>query len=140
MVKHYPRQDKQLQGKLRTVAREMRHEPTPAEELLWQRLRARRLCGYRFHRQHCIDRFIVDFYCAQRGLIVEVDGEVHQRQVAADQEREQALTTLGFRVIRFPNAQVLEQTDQVLEQILDALEVTPSPKSGFDDFGEGAGG
>jgi very-short-patch-repair endonuclease len=140
MVKHYPRQDKILQGKLRTIARHMRHEPTPAEDLLWQKLRARHLHGYRFHRQYSIDRFIVDFYCASAGLIIEVDGEVHKRQVEADQEREQKLNHLGFRVLRFTNDQVLKQTEYVLQQILDAIEVTPSSKMGLDIFGEGAGG
>jgi very-short-patch-repair endonuclease len=140
MAKHFPHQDEKLRGKLRIVARQMRHEPTLAENLLWHRLRAFRLSGYKFRRQYAIDRFIVDFYCPGTGLIIEVDGEVHRQQVEADQEREQVLTGLGFRVIRFTNAQVLGQTDQVLQQILDALEGTPSPKSGFDDFGEGDGG
>lgn len=57
MVKHYPRQGPQLRGKLRYVARQMRREPTPAEDLLWQRLRGRQLSGFKFHRQHAIDRF-----------------------------------------------------------------------------------
>jgi very-short-patch-repair endonuclease len=140
MVKHYPRQDTQLRGKLRTVAREMRQEPTPVENLFWQRIRARQLCGHRFHRQHSIDRFIVDFVCSKAALVIEVDGDVHRQQVEADQEREDILNRLGFRVTRFTNPQVPEQTDQVLQQIIYALEGTPSSKSGFDDFGEGAGG
>ena len=140
MTKHYPRQDPQLRGKLRVVARQMRHEPTPAEDLLWQRLRGSQLNGYKFRRQYSIDRFIVDFYCPSAALIIEVDGEVHQQQVEADQEREQGLMELGFRILRFTNAQVLGQTEQVLQQVLDSLVGTPSPKSGFDDFGEGAGG
>jgi very-short-patch-repair endonuclease len=99
----------------------MRHAPTPAEDCLWQRLRNRQLSGYRFHRQFTIDRFIVDFICLSAAVIVEVDGDVHRQQVEADQEREQILARLGFRVMRFTNAQVLEQTDRVLEEILDEL-------------------
>lgn len=140
MPKHFPPQDEKLRGKLRIVARQMRQAPTQAEDLLWQRLRHFRLNGYKFRRQYSIDRFIVDFYCPSTGLIIEVDGEIHRQQVEADQEREQVLAELGFRVIRFTNAQVLGQTDQVLQHILYALEGTPSLKSGFDDFGEGAGG
>jgi len=140
MVKHIPFQITQLRGKLRTVARRMRREPTLAEQVLWQRLRGRQLAGFKFHRQYSIDRFIVDFYCASAGLIVETDGGVHAQQVEADQEREELLTSLGFRVIRFTNTQVLEEIDQVLESIQSALEDTPSPKSRFYDFGEGAGG
>ena len=78
----------------------MRHEPTPAEALLWTHLRNRQLCGYRFHRQHQIDRFIVDFVCLMPKLVIEVDGAVHQQQVTADLEREQILQSLGYRIIR----------------------------------------
>jgi very-short-patch-repair endonuclease len=140
MGKHFPSQNSRLRGKLRTAARELRHIPTPAEDMLWWRLRGRQLSGYKFHRQYAIDRFITDFYCAKSGLVIELDGEIHQQQIEADEEREQILTALGFRVIRFKNDQVLCQTDQVLQRILDTLEGTPSPKSGFDDFGEGDGG
>ncbi len=122
MVKHHPRQDQLLRAKLRNIARQMRHEPTPAEDLLWQRLRSRQLAGYKFHRQYTIDRFIVDFFCSGAGLIVEVDGAVHQQQVEADQEREQIITELGFRIIRFTNTQVLEHSDLVLQKILEALQ------------------
>ena len=151
MVKHYPRKDPRLREKLNLAARQMRHEPTPAEALLWQRLRDRQLSEHRFRRQYAIDRFIVDFVCLKSALIVEVDGAVHQQQVESDQEREEILKALGFRVIRFSNAQVLEQTDQVLSEILYALSQsglvstfattgTPSSFSGFDENGEGAGG
>ena len=140
MTKHFPPQDAKLRAKLRIVARQMRLAPTQAEDLLWKCLRTFWLSGYKFRRQHAIDRFIVDFYCPEATLIIEVDGDVHLQQVEADQEREQILADLGFRVIRFTNAQVLGQTDQVLQQILNALADTPSLKSGFDDFGEGAGG
>ena len=85
------------------------------------RLCDRQLCGYHFHRQHKIDRFIVDFCCNQEGLVIEVDGEIHQQQVEADQEREQILISLGYRVIRFTNEQVLTQTEQVLQRIIAAI-------------------
>lgn len=151
MVKHHPRPDSQRTSKLLPLARQMRREPTPAEDRLWQLLRARQLDGYKFQRQRLIGRFIVDFYCAKAALIVEVDGKVHQQQVEADLERQCILTALGFRVIRFTNDQVLNAIDQVLHHIrqalggsnlnqLSAFSDTPSLKSGFDDFGEGAGG
>lgn len=140
MGKRFPRQDARLKNKLQFAARGMRREPTQAEHFLWQRLRGRQLGGYKFHRQYPIDRFIVDFYCAKAGLIVEVDGNIHQQQIEADQERKEMLNHLGFRVIRFTNVQVLEQTGLVLQHILDILEGTPSPKSSFGDFGEGEGG
>lgn len=62
-----------------------------------------------------IDRFIVDFVCPKHALVIEVDGDVHRQQVEADQEREEILNRLGFRVIRFTNAQVLDHTDRVLQ-------------------------
>ena len=65
-----------LWGKLKPLAREMRHAPTPAEQGLWQALRNRRL-GVRFRRQHTIGRFIVDFYAHEARLVVEVDGPIH---------------------------------------------------------------
>ena len=66
---------------LKAPARAMRHEPTPAESILWETVRDRRLSGYKFRRQYTIGRFIVDFVCLERKLIIEVDGEIHQLQV-----------------------------------------------------------
>ena len=99
----------------------MRHESTVAEALLWKHLRNRQLCGYRFHRQHQIDRFIVDFVCLQPKLVIEVDGAIHQQQVEADLEREHILESLGYRIIRFTNHQVLDEIDEVLQKILTSL-------------------
>lgn len=121
MGKHAPRQGPVLRGKLYTVARQMRRDPTPAEDLLWQHVRDRRLAGMKFYRQVPVDRFVVDFYAPKAGLIIEVDGAIHHKQVAADQERDQILSGLGLRVLRFSNDQVLEQTDQVLERIKEAF-------------------
>mgnify|MGYP001770978009 FL=1 len=67
----------ELWEKLKPLARQMRREPTPAEDKLWQKLRHKQILGYKFRRQHTIDRFIVDFYCGEARLVVEVDGEVH---------------------------------------------------------------
>ena len=67
-----------LNEKLRTYARWMRANPTDAERRLWRCLRRERCLGYKFRRQHIIDRFIVDFYCAEACLVIELDGEVHR--------------------------------------------------------------
>ena len=99
----------------------MRKEPTPSEALLWHRLRKRQLRGYKFRRHHPVERFIVDFCCPRAALIIEIDSEVHQNQIESDLEREQILTGLGYRVIRFTNVQVLNQTDHVLQTIGEAL-------------------
>jgi very-short-patch-repair endonuclease len=99
-------------------ARELRQPQTPAERKLWARLRDRQLGGLKFRRQHPIGRFIVDFYCAGCGLVVEVDGDTHAEQVEYDQARTAWLEAQGYHVIRFANRDVHQQTDAVLEAIL----------------------
>ncbi|MBN2550818.1 MAG: endonuclease domain-containing protein [Anaerolineales bacterium] len=110
-------------------AREMRREMTPAERRLWGRLRANRLEGWHFRRQQVIDGFIVDFYCHQGELVVEVDGDVHAAQEEYDARRDEALRRRGLRVIRFTNRQVMNETERVLEAIWEALGPTPQPPS-----------
>ena len=108
-------------------ARELRREMTSAERRLWNRIRANRLGGWHFRRQQIIDGFIVDFYCHKAGLVVEVDGPIHQRQKLADSERTQALAGRGLKVIRFTNCEVMNNIQQVLRSILSELESdTPS--------------
>lgn len=95
-------------------AQEFRAESTTAEAHLWRALRRRRLSGRHFRRQHVLDRFIVDFFCRAEGLIVEVDGPIHIGQQGRDKERQTILESMGFRVLRFSNAQVLEDVDGVV--------------------------
>jgi len=95
-------------------ARYMRANPTPAEALLWSKLRKRELGGYRFLRQRIIGPYIVDFYCAKLDLIIEIDGPVHQTQTVHDQQRTKYLESGGKHVIRFTNQQILEDVDNVL--------------------------
>ena len=101
-------------------ARELRKNATPTEDLLWQELRNRKLCSFKFRRQHPIERFIVDFYCAQHRLAVEIDGDVHAEQREYDAARTEWLEARGYRVIRFTNDQVFRQLPAVLETILAA--------------------
>jgi len=109
------------------IARRLRSDATPAEQVLWEELRGRRFRGLKFRRQHPIGCFVVDFYCHERGLIVEVDGDVHQSgsQRAADAEREEWLTSLGLRIVRVPNELVLSDARAALELI--GLTLFPSP-------------
>ncbi|MFH1160385.1 MAG: endonuclease domain-containing protein [bacterium] len=101
------------------LAGDLRHSMTPAEKLLWQRLRNRQVAGFRFRRQHPIDEFIVDFFCYEAMLVVEVDGEVHldSTQSERDCERTRILNRLGIQVIRFANTEVETTIDQVVERI-----------------------
>ncbi|MHB1294133.1 MAG: endonuclease domain-containing protein [Anaerolineae bacterium] len=102
-------------------ARVLRHRPTPAEALLWERLRGRRLAGHKFRRQHPIGHFVVDFCCVEKRLVVEVDGSVHLDRVEADAARTAWLEGQGFRVLRFQNRDVLANPDAVLAHIMDVL-------------------
>jgi very-short-patch-repair endonuclease len=101
-------------------AKELRREMTPAESLLWQRVRARRLNGFHFRRQQVIDGFIVDFYCHAAGLVVEIDGGIHDRQVDYDTQRDRILAARGLRVLRFENRECVENLEGVLGRILAA--------------------
>ena len=103
-------------------ARTMRHEPAPAEQLLWKCLRDRRLNGLKFRRQFSVGRYVADFYCADCRLVVELDGESHDRRGAYDAERTCWLESQGYRVVRFVNTDVFENLDGVLEAILSACE------------------
>ena len=98
-------------------ARELRRRMTPEERLLWKHLRANRLEGYHFRRQQIIDGYIVDFYCHAAGLVVEIDGGYHQRQVEYDGTRDAVLAARGLRVLRIGNQAVAEDLDRVLEHI-----------------------
>jgi len=111
---------------LKDHARENRKNPTEAEDALWQAVRNSSL-GFRFRRQHAIGRFLVDFVCIEKKLIVEVDGAIHQNQIREDEERKVILEHEGFRVIRFTNTEVLQQLPFVIEKIKSALFSSPSP-------------
>jgi very-short-patch-repair endonuclease len=99
-------------------AKDMRREPTPAERKLWSRLRAGRLVGIHFRRQQIIGPYIVDFYCHQARLVIEVDGEIHLQQQEYDQQREQMLQSHGLRVMRFSNTEINQNIEGVLAEIL----------------------
>jgi very-short-patch-repair endonuclease len=96
----------------------MRHAPTPAEEKLWACLRGNQL-GVKFRRQHSIDRYIADFLCLSHKLVVELDGAGHLEPDQADYDHGRAtlLAELGYRILRFSNAQALHQTEAVLATI-----------------------
>jgi very-short-patch-repair endonuclease len=104
-------------------AREMRHPQTPAEATLWRVLRNRQT-GSKFRRQHPIYRFIIDFYCAQAKLLIEVDGESHlePEQLNYDSARTEYLENLGYKLIRFTNDDVRYNIQAVAASILQAVE------------------
>lgn len=116
---------KEAIGKLYQYGRELRREATPAEKLLWTRLRNRKLNGLKFTRQHPIDKFVVDFYCHQKKLVIELDGEVHDIKINKqyDEARTCMLAGLNIYVLRFKNEQVIESIEIVLEKICETLDM-----------------
>jgi very-short-patch-repair endonuclease len=107
-----------------TFARNLRTTPTDAEMHLWSRLRRKQLYGLRFRRQHPMGIYVVDFFCADAKLIIEVDGGQH----ADDSDRRTVwLEPRGYRVIRFWNNEVLTNIDSVLSAIAEAARTAPPP-------------
>jgi very-short-patch-repair endonuclease len=102
-------------------ARRLRRDMTDAERLLWRYLRNRHFSGWKFRRQHELDRYIVDFVCPDAHLIVELDGGQHAQMVAKDAERTRRLEGMGYRVLRFWNNDVLMNAEAVFGVILEAL-------------------
>ncbi len=104
-------------------AKELRENLTPAEQLLWSKINAGKIKGYRFKPQHPIDRFIVDFYCHKAKLVIEIDGEVHENdeQLERDRGRSAELEEFGLKVLRFSNQEVLETMEDVLKIINQTL-------------------
>jgi very-short-patch-repair endonuclease len=109
-------------------ARQLRGTIVDAEQRLWHHLRAARLNGLKFRRQHPIPPYVVDFYCQSARLVVELDGSQHNEE--ADATRTRYLESLGLKVLRYWDNEVLQQTERVLESILSASEnrtLTPTP-------------
>jgi very-short-patch-repair endonuclease len=104
----------------------MRRNMTPAEKKLWDHLRSGRLAGYHFRRQQIIEPYIVDFYCHQSGLVVELDGSSHNNRENYDRDRDAYLNEQGLRVLRILNTQVDKEIENVLGVILEACQ-TPTP-------------
>ena len=110
--------------------RDLRQHSTNAELALWMRLRNRQLAGCKFRRQVPIGKYIVDFVCFERKMVIEVDGGHHQEQARYDTDRTTWLESQGFQVLRFWNHEVLTDTAAVQEALLMALQGdSPSPHS-----------
>jgi very-short-patch-repair endonuclease len=113
--------------KVRGFARFLRKNQTDAENLLWSKLRSRQLENAKFRRQAPIGKYIVDFLCLEKRMIIEIDGGQHNESSEAekDKNRTRQLERKGYRVLRFWNNEVLENLDGVLEKI--SIELNPHP-------------
>lgn len=108
---------------LKMNAQTLRKNMTDSELKLWSRIRRKQIHGLQFYRQRPIGNYIVDFYCPQAQLVLEVDGSQHmnEREIRQDQYRNSYLKQQGIRVLRFDNLQVLNQIDAVIERIYWAI-------------------
>jgi very-short-patch-repair endonuclease len=115
-------------------AKELRQKQTPAEQMLWQCLRANQLHGAKFRRQHNIGQYIVDFYCHTAKLVIELDGGIHELQKDRDSDRDTYLKANGLQVLRFQNEEITQNLPEALQTITNHLFLLlPSPA------GEGQG-
>ena len=109
---------------IKEAARGLRKELTPAEKTLWKYLREKQL-GFKFRRQQAVGRFIADFICFEKRLIIELDGEVHFYQKERDSERDDYLKESGFKVVRFLNGEIEKDIEGVLNKIQENLDEPP---------------
>ncbi len=115
----------EIKNNAKNISRELRKNSTEAEKILWSYLRNRKLNKIKFLRQHRIffkffnqiRFFIADFYCADKKIIIEVDGEIHLNRSEEDKIRENILIDLGYKIIRFNNKEVLENIQGVIKKI-----------------------
>ncbi len=105
-------------------ARELRQDQTQAEEVLWQALRNRRV-RHKIRRQHPLGRFIIDFYCHQAALCIEIDGDAHSEasQRAYDIARTQYLEDHGYRIVRFTNRDIQQNLQAVIDEICRTIDL-----------------
>jgi very-short-patch-repair endonuclease len=118
MTKLYNRTDEKNKRKM------LRSTMPEAEVILWSKLKGKSLNGYKFRRQYSIEKFVVDFYCPELKLAIEVDGDSHYREGAEqrDREREAVIESYGISFLRFTNRQVVENVDGVLHSVMQYIE------------------
>jgi very-short-patch-repair endonuclease len=114
-----------LRRQMVEVARQFRKEPTRGEAILWEAVRGRRLDGVKFRREQPIGPLVVDFFASSHGLIVEVDGPVHDDQQEADRQRQELLERLGLRFCRIRTELIEADLPASLEKVRAALAQSP---------------
>jgi len=121
--------------KIKERRRELRHNLTRAEAILWNHLKQKQICGQRFLKQYSIESFIVDFYCPKLRLVIEVDGETHltDKELEYDKIRQDKIEKLNIIFLRFTNGDVYNGLDLVLEKIElkvnEMMKTPPAPLS-----------
>ena len=98
-------------------SREMRHEPSDTEATVWGAIRNRQLRGLKFRRQYAIGIYIVDFYCAEANIVIELDGKSHDGRKEYDEKRDSWLNSQGLLVLRVPNLELAQALEEFLEMV-----------------------
>jgi very-short-patch-repair endonuclease len=108
---------------LKQLSRQLRNNMTDAERHLWSRVRMKQIKGHQFYRQKPIGDYIVDFYCPRAKLVIEIDGSQHFSTETSqyDRIRDEHMCSLGLRVLRFTNTEVMTHTEGVVERIGEAI-------------------
>jgi very-short-patch-repair endonuclease len=111
------------------MSRQLRERMTTAEILMWNKLKNNQFSGYKFRRQHPIHKFIVDFYCHELKLILEIDGKYHdsEEQKSEDFKRSELLQFQGLKEIRFTNEEIINDIDLVLKKLEQEINSLPRP-------------
>ena len=123
--------------KLKQIARNLRNHSTLSEILLWQQVKGKQIRGYDFHRQKPIDSFVVDFYCHELSLAIEIDGSTHETKMVQDEQRQQRLESLGVHFLRFNDYDVKRNLQGVISAIVDWIDAhapTPNPSKEGNSF------
>lgn len=115
--------------KLKPRRKELRHNETPEEKMLWDKLRRKNL-GYKFTRQYSVGPYILDFYCVKKRVAIELDGFYHLENKNYDKERDEYLNMNDIKVLRFWNSQISANMNEVLEKIIKELSSIPPPNVG----------
>jgi len=112
----------------------LRNNMTKAEIVLWSKLKGKQLNGLKFRRQHGINNYVVDFYCPELKLAIEIDGDVHayDSRIAYDKQRQKDIEALGIKVLRYANTDVLNNIEGVLYDIVTTTPISP-PSQGGDE-------
>ena len=103
------------------LAQEMRRNSTPCEKILWDVLKENKLKGCKFRRQHPVNRYIIDFFCHEKKLAIEVDGDIHMNQYDQDKYRDKYLESMGIITLRVTNDEIIKNINQVLTRIMTFL-------------------
>ncbi|MBT3877981.1 MAG: endonuclease domain-containing protein [Candidatus Scalindua sp.] len=112
----------------------LRKNMTKAEIILWSKLKGKQLKGLKFRRQHGINNYVVDFYCPESRLAIEIDGGVHyyNSRVTYDKQRQEEIEALGIKVLRYTNNDVVKNLEDVLNDIIKTTTPLSPPSQGGD--------